>query len=171
MAESQAIVFVAFRRAGVLPHLIRRCVAILTVMIGLFCGSLLHAAPGKLIVKDDPGGSIRQRVELISSLSRSKTFVEIRGRYCFSACTLYLALGRTCVLDTTIFGFHGPASRIYGFSLPPKDFEYWSNVMANHYPEPLRSWFLKTGRFRTVGFYEITGAQLIEYGIPQCKTA
>ena len=41
-------------------------------------------------------------------------------------------------------------------------------VMAAHYPEPLKSWFLKKGRYLTVGFYKYSGRQLINIGIREC---
>lgn len=81
---------------------------------------------------------------------------------------MYLGLGSTCVAPNTVFGFHGPSSRMYGISLPPDVFEHWSSVMASHYPEPLRSWFLKKGRYLTVGFYKYSGRQLINMGIREC---
>lgn len=81
---------------------------------------------------------------------------------------MYLALPKACVTPDAVLGFHGPSSRIYGISLPPESFEHWSRVMAAHYPEPIKTWFLKKGRFRTVGFYMYSGQQLIDMGIRQC---
>lgn len=85
-----------------------------------------------------------------------------------SACTMYLDLSNMCVSRNVTFGFHGPSSKYYGVALPPAEFERWSRVMANHYPQPLRNWYMQTGRNITVGFYKMSGRDLIRMGIPEC---
>ena len=121
-----------------------------------------------LIVEDDRGGPVRARERKIRRLIRNGSRVEIRGSYCLSACTMYLAVRDLCVSRRTVFGFHGPSSPLYGIALPPESFERWSRLIAAHYPEPLRSWYLREGRNRTVGFYYLTGEQLIAMGIGEC---
>ena len=121
-----------------------------------------------VVVLNDKGGSVVERARLIRQYRAQGTRLEIRGQYCMSACTMYLGLSGTCVAPDTIFGFHGPSSRIYGIGLRPEVFEHWSKIMADHYPEPLKSWFLKTGRHRTVGFNTYNGRQLIGMGITAC---
>lgn len=120
-----------------------------------------------LVVNNDSGGNMAARVAQIDALRNSGTPVEIRGG-CMSACTMYLALRATCVSPSATLGFHGPSSQYYGIALPQKEFEHWSRIMANHYPEPLRSWFLREGRNITVGFHRISGRELIRLGVPQC---
>jgi hypothetical protein len=127
-----------------------------------------RAQPDPIIILDDPGGPLRERVSLIEHLSGRNVPIEITGRFCASACTLYLALPQTCVGRQTQFGFHGPSSPIYGISLVPEAFEHWSLVMADHYPAPLREWYLQTGRHVTTGMHIFTGADLIRFGIPEC---
>ncbi|MEE9428107.1 MAG: hypothetical protein V3V25_08170 [Paracoccaceae bacterium] len=122
-----------------------------------------------IIVHDDRGGGVVERARLIQTYQTDGIRIEIRGNYCLSACTMYLSLRETCVLPKTKFGFHGPSSRLYGISLSPDSFEHWSQVMARHYPEPLRTWFIDEGRYRTVGFYEFSGRDLINMGISRCK--
>ena len=119
------------------------------------------------IVTHDPGGPIEARVREIARLRGQDARIELRGG-CWSACTMYLALSGTCVSPSAVLGFHGPASTTYGLGLTPEVFEQASRLMADHYPEPLRSWYLRKGRNVTVGFYRISGAQLIEMGIPKC---
>ncbi len=121
-----------------------------------------------LIVGDDRGGPVRARERKIRRLIRNGSRVEIRGSYCLSACTMYLAVRNLCVSRRTVFGFHGPSSPLYGIALPPESFERWSRLIAAHYPEPLRSWYLREGRNRTVGFYYLTGERLIDMGIEEC---
>ena len=97
-------------------------------------GSLLTlpalARQSVLVVGNDPGGSVEQRVAVVRQLQGDGTQVEIRGDYCMSACTMYLALSRLCVAPQTMFGFHGPGSQIYGIGLAPAAFDHWSHVMA-----------------------------------------
>ncbi len=133
------------------------------------------AAPGAarennaLIIRDDRGGSVVARTRAIRELKASGRPVEIRGSFCLSACTLYLALPQACTEPGTVFGFHGPSSRLYGIALRPESFERWSEEMAGYYPEPVRSWFLQTARQRIVGFFRISGAELIKMGIRRCS--
>ena len=124
--------------------------------------------PRPMVVSNDPGGNVKDRIQRIEHLRRSGQRVEIRQGYCLSACTLYLGMQGTCVGPTARFGFHGPSSPIYGIALARDDFEYWSRVMASYYPEPLRRWYLQTGRTISVGFYEMSGRELIRLGVRQC---
>ena len=142
-------------------------------LIFLVAGLLLapqsvFAASQTVIVRDGQGGGVVARARLIRRYQANGTHVEIRGEYCLSACTMYLTLATTCISPDTTFGFHGPSSRLYGIALNPAAFEYWSRVMADHYPEPLRSWFLTNGRHRTVGFHEFSGRDLIDMGVARC---
>jgi len=147
------------------------CIASFLVVAGGCLNANWAADNGYLIVRNDRGGSVRDRAEIIETYRRSGTRIHIRGSYCLSACTLYLGLNRTCVAPDTIFGFHGPSSRFYGVALPFQSFDYWSRLMANYYPEPLRTWFIETGRHRIVGFHEFSGQNLIEMGVAECPRA
>ena len=127
------------------------------------------AQPPVMIVGNDPGGSVPDRLALIERLRRDGTRVEITGDYCLSACTLYLGLPRACADPDTVFGFHGPGSAVYGIGLTPDAFDHWSRVMARHYPERLRGWYLSVARKRTTGFYSVKGSALIEMGVASCR--
>lgn len=144
--------------------------------VGIIALSLLAAAvamPDKAqaesvkIVRNDPGGSVEKRLREIAQLRSSGTRVEIRGQ-CTSACTMFLGLPNACVSRTSRLGFHGPQSQYYGISLPPDKFEYWSLVMADHYPGAIRSWFIKEARLITMGVTTISGAQAIRMGARAC---
>ncbi len=119
-----------------------------------------------IVINNDRGGVVRKRVNEIKRLRAAHKRVEIRGRICYSSCTMYLGLPDTCVSPDTSFGFHGPS--YYGTRLSNRDFEYWSNVIASHYPQPLRRWYLREGRNRISGFYKISGRELIRLGIKPC---
>lgn len=144
-------------------------VIILLVGASLDTGSSAVAATNQtLIIRDDKGGNLAERARLINAYRADGIRVEIRGSYCLSACTMYLGLSDTCVAPDTTFGFHGPSSGLYGVALSAASFDRWSRVMADYYPEPIRSWFLTTGRNRTVGFHEFSGRELIGMGIRGC---
>jgi hypothetical protein len=142
--------------------------AALVTLVWLTFPVSVSAAIETVVIRNDKGGGVVDRVRIIRRYQVSGTHIEIRGNYCLSACTLYLNLPNTCVSPQTLFGFHGPSSRVYGISLDAAAFDYWSRIMADHYPEPLRSWFLTTGRHRTVGFHGFSGNDLIQLGIAQC---
>ncbi len=119
-----------------------------------------------LVIRNDRGGNLRERIALLETLRRQGRRAEIGGAECLSACTLYLGLPGSCVHRRTVFGFHGPSH--YGAPLPPGQFEFWSRQIADQYPEPLRSWYLETGRTRIAGFFRLSGAVLVQIGIPPC---
>lgn len=125
-----------------------------------------QAAPVN-VVRNDLGGSIPARLEMITQLRNAGHRIEIRGN-CASACTMYLGLPNTCVARNARLGFHGPSSQYYGISLSPREFDYWSKVMADHYPGALRNWFMTTARHTTMGIITITGAEAIRLGARAC---
>ncbi len=119
-----------------------------------------------LVVTSDYGGRLSERVSEIRNLRESGQSVELRGS-CMSACTMYLSLPNVCITQSARFGFHGPSYR--GEKLDDRLFQYWSNVMASHYREPLRSWFMSEARYRITGYYELSGAELIRMGYNECR--
>lgn len=143
---------------------------VLVVALSIYLGAqpVLGAQSVRaMIVRNDGGGNLAERVAQVRLLRRSGQRVEIRGA-CMSACTMLLGLRNTCVTPEATLGFHGPSSQYYGIALPGEEFEYWSRVMATHYPLPLRRWFLREGRNITVGFHQIRGSELIRIGVPRC---
>ncbi|QDC09113.1 hypothetical protein FHY55_07590 [Oceanicola sp. D3] len=121
-----------------------------------------------VIVGSDRGGFIRVRLAEIKELKAEKRRVEIRGKVCFSTCTMYLGVEDVCVSPKTTFGFHGPAMAVGRMS--PAQFDYVSRVIASHYPEPIANWYLAEGRTRTSGLYRMSGQNLIRLGVPACPT-
>jgi len=141
------------------------------VYLALAAGMAVAADSRHLVIQNDNGGAVTARARQIAALKRDQIRLEIRGDYCMSSCTMYLSLPDVCVTPQTIFGFHGPSSPIYGVGLLPAEFDRWSRMIAAYYPEPIRSWYMTTGRNRTVGFYRYSGRELIRIGIRQCPTA
>jgi len=129
--------------------------------------ALKSNAMAPLIVRNDRGGRVGRRAEEVRKLREANRAVELRGRICLSSCTMYLALAQTCVSPATTFGFHGPSH--YGQPLSPRDFEYWSQMIAAHYPARLKAWYLRKGRHRNSGYFRIKGSTLIAMGIKRCS--
>jgi hypothetical protein len=120
---------------------------------------------GVKVVRYDRGGMLGQRAAEIRLLRAKGQRVELHGT-CLSACTMYLGLPNVCVDRAANFGFHGPSRD--GKKLAPREFEYWSEIMAKNYREPLRSWYLSEARYRTSDYYQVSGAELIKMGYSQC---
>jgi hypothetical protein len=137
------------------------------IVFALVMGMPAHAQQAAtVIVQNDRGGAIGERLLSINRANANGTRFELRGRICYSSCTLYLGADHLCIDADTVFGFHGPSR--HGHPLPPKEFEHWSQVMAAQYRAPLQDWFLRTARHRIMGYYRLKGAQLIAMGYPQC---
>ncbi|MBE0412426.1 hypothetical protein [Yoonia sp.] len=147
---------------GAQPWLRRGVVGlILWMMAGLAQGQTMP-----FVVANDRGGLIGARVIEVAQLNAQHRRVELRGRFCYSSCTLYLGVENLCISPDTIFGFHGPSR--HGAALDRAQFEHWSQTMAQHYAAPLRDWFLRDARYQIKGIHRISGAKLIALGYPAC---
>jgi len=116
-----------------------------------------------LIIENDDGGNVEEYAQRIRAIPRS-TLVAIAG-VCSSACTMYLGHNRTCAYPDTVFSFHGPSDEVPGRALPQDEFNEISRLMAAHYPEPIRSWFMNTARYTLVGFHDRRGSEFIRLGL------
>jgi hypothetical protein len=115
------------------------------------------------VIKYDMGGALLDRMEEVSKLSG----VIIDGP-CYSACTLYLGAPKTCVTTRARLGFHSPAWRGGKKTLKPYHFELATQWMADHYPEPLRTWWMQTARHsRKLSI--LTGEQAVLMGAKLCS--
>lgn len=125
------------------------------------------AAYGKTIHKD-LGGPVAARMAEVDALRLSGERVKVKGT-CASACTLYMGLPNACTTRGAEWRFHGPSATTRGLGLPFDEFERVSQAMARHYPEPVRTWFLSTGRHIIGTYYRVSGAALIDMGaIKEC---
>lgn len=118
-------------------------------------------------VRNDMGGSVRERLAKIRALEAQQVPVRITGT-CVSACTMYLGLSQACVTPQARLGFHGPSTRLRGMPLPRAEFERLSQEMAQHYPPAIRAWFLADARMVTGDYITITGAEAIRMGARPC---
>ena len=124
----------------------------------------ISAAP--LVVYNDRGGLLRERIRKLAQLRQANRAVEIRGNICYSTCTMYLGLQNTCVSPTTTFGFHGPSS--YGRKLDAATFERASAIIGSYYPAALRTWYMNDARYSINSVRRITGQNLIAIGVRAC---
>ena len=142
------------------------------MLLAILCAGALAPLPAtaeqqpRIVIGNDRGGLIGARAAEIRQIRALGQSVEIRGNICYSTCTMYLAAENVCVDPRTTFGFHGPSR--YGQPLPPAQFDRWSEVMARHYREPLRSWFMRDARYAQSDIRRLSGAQLIALGYPGC---
>ncbi|SFP42191.1 hypothetical protein [Tranquillimonas alkanivorans] len=146
----------------------RKLVGVLSVAasVAAFVPAGTEAQNAPLVVSTDRGGVIGERVTAIDRIRALRQRVEIRGPLCLSSCTMLLGAGDVCVDPDAKLGFHGPS--LYGRPLTEDQFDYWSEIMATYYPEPLRRWFMKEARFRIAGYYTVTGENVIELGVKRC---
>lgn len=159
----------SFLKSALSIHGLRKITTVTTLGLSALLLQLETATAAQstaYVVGNDRGGYLHDRLNELRNLQRNGTRVQIRGRVCYSTCTMFLGLPNTCVDPNTTFGFHGPSRS--GRRLSPQKFDYFSQVMANHYPAPLRSWFMNEGRHRISGVYKIKGTQLIGMGVKSC---
>lgn len=126
---------------------------------------LLATPASALVIRNDPGGPVAERVAQIATLSTTGQTVKILGR-CASSCTMLLSIA--CVAPSARLGFHGPSSQYPGIALPPAEFERVSRQMATHYPPAIRTWFLREARLVTGDLLTLTGAEAIRLGAKKC---
>jgi len=116
-----------------------------------------NAAFGKTVTHDS-GGSVMERAREIEE-SRNRE-IRVTG-FCASACTLYLGMPNACTTNRARWLFHGPSGD------DPFMLQVAAFMMADHYPEPIRSLFLADYQFREV---TLRGSELIRVGaIAECK--
>lgn len=123
--------------------------------------------PNFIEITNDRGGLLVDRLVELQLLRETGQKVRITGNICYSTCTMFLGLPQTCVSPQTTFGFHGPSS--YGRPLDPAIFEEASQIMAAHYPQVLKDWYMKTGRHEIVDVYHFKGEDIVRMGIASCE--
>lgn len=119
-----------------------------------------------IIITGDPGGSVQARYNEIAEINRLGQRVEIRRGDCVSSCTMFLGADNVCVSPRAVFAFHGP----YRLSkkLSPAEFDHWSNLIAAHFPDALRQWYMNTARHKIYSVTRLSGAEVIRKGVPRC---
>jgi len=158
---------------GMLPPFLRKAILIFCVFISTSfpLGAKVEGRRNKtdtITILDDFGGLLNPRARRILEIMNDGSEVRIIGNFCYSACTMYLALPNLCISAKTKFGFHAPS--YFGIKHPKgKLFDDSTRFMASYYPEPVQTWFLHTGRYTTSGYRILSGSHLIDLGIRECK--
>ena len=134
------------------------------LLIGVGAVYFAHKQPSTVTVQNDGGGSIARYAGQALAWQANGTHPRLTGDYCASACTMYLSIAK-CVGPDTVLAFHGPSSATKGLGLSPATFEDASMTMADHYPDPLRAWFIAEGRYIIDGFTNFSGQELIDMGV------
>ncbi len=122
-------------------------------------------------IRDHRGGFLPMVVSNVDALNRAGVAGRIDGAFCFSACTVYLALRDVCVAPHTQFGFHAPKDPRSGRVLTGAAFERATMHVADYYRPALAAWWLRHGRHVQSGMAFRTGADLIAMGYRACPPA
>jgi len=126
-------------------------------------GTVAQATERPLTIHLDAGGTLKGRLHQLDLLRASRRPVVIAG-LCMSACTMLLALPQTCVDPEARLTFHGPQNSKR--RITPEQHEYYSRLIARHYPPQLERWYLREGRY---GKHNLTGSEVIDLGAIRCK--
>jgi len=95
-------------------------------------------AANEITIVNNQGGRVLGYAWRIKKVNELGTGVRFAGR-CASACTLYLAAERSCILPGATFGFHAP----YGSSA--KGNRSVRSFMLRNYPAWVRNWLYARG--------------------------
>ena len=123
----------------------------------------------KVVIRNDRGGLIGDRIEHIQQLRLKGASVQIGPGYCYSSCTMYLGLEDVCVHPQTELGFHGPINLNTRKRLNGAQFERWTTLAASYYPPKISESFMNKWRYRSSGLYKFWASDLVRYGIKLCK--
>jgi hypothetical protein len=116
-------------------------------------------------VGNSEGGFVEPVERRIAHMRATGQRAIIAGDFCWSACTLYLAVAE-CIGVKTQFGFHG-ASQNWVIPDPAE-----TTRIAGYYPKNLRHWFLTTSArdYDLFGITPLSGAQISQLtDIPICE--
>ena len=90
---------------------------------------------GRILIKDDSGGSIVDYEKTRIRLASNPSGVALCGTI-ESAATIFVSLPNACSCSDALFNFHGATKSFYH---SPEG----TAIMASYYPEPLKSWYLR----------------------------
>ena len=131
------------------------------------CLALLCASPASadLFMPMDRGGQIAEYEALVAASPRP---IRIDG-YCMSACTIKLAKG--CVTRRAVLMFHSAFDPVIAGRAGP-----WAGmspggnaVLMRYYPRRIAEHVRRNGWLLSPSYSEMTGAEAIKLGIPECK--
>lgn len=119
-------------------------------------------------IRDHKGGYLPRVVAQVNTLNRAGVAGRIDGGYCFSACTVFLALRDVCVAPWTQFGFHAPSDPRTRQALSGQAWQQVTAHVAGYYRPELADWWMRHGRHVRTGMAFRTGADLISMGYRAC---
>ncbi len=132
-----------------MPGIINAQKLLRTVALALLIGSAAMAQKaGTLIIQNDRGGAIGARLIAIAQANSSRTRIELRGRICYSSCTLYLGADDIRVSPDTVLAFTGPAATVDRYPMPNLSIGRKSWLRSTAHRARL---VLNTARHRTTG--------------------
>lgn len=122
----------------------------------------------QVIVGDHPGGLLKGIAADVSDINALGLPVRIIGRYCHSACTLFLGADRVCVSPKTRFGFHRPGNKPGAAPISAAGLRAAIKMAGTHYRPGLRDWWERQGS-RSRRLKELRGRDLIRMGYRSCE--
>lgn len=125
-------------------------------------------ATAEVQIRNHRGGYLPRIVAEVERMNRAGIAGRIDGGFCFSACTVFLALDRVCVAPWTQFGFHAPRDPASGAALRGPAFERATAQVAGYYRPALAAWWMREGRHVRQGLALRSGAELIAMGYRAC---
>jgi hypothetical protein len=145
-------------------RLIAICVLIFTLhgcqSTATSSNSGLELGANAITIVNDQGGHVVGYAWQVKKANENDTGVRFAGR-CDSACTLYLAAEKSCILPGATFGFHSPHGSDARGNRTIRRF------MLNNYPWWVRNWLSDRGGL-TEGFKVMPYAYASRF-IPACK--
>lgn len=134
--------------------------------------NLLWPPAGVVLVYNDQGGSINDRIMEIYDLNRAGAQVQIIGE-CHSACTMYLGMKNVCVHPHALLTFHSAKPFKKGTNEPVHDPELQALLnqrIAAQYPDFVAEKFLREWQYMEGDeMARINGQWFIDRGIPECR--
>ena len=121
----------------------------------------------RAVIGNSDGGFFQPVAGRIAQMQATGQRAVLAQDYCWSACTLYLAVAE-CVGARTLFGFHGATQAVF---IPDPDL---TKIVAEYYPGNLKHWFLTTSAsdFDPFGIKPMRGAEVSKLtGIPLCASS
>lgn len=134
---------------------------------GIFFWLGLHAAfaaPGAVTITNNRGGDVAEWQAAVETWRANDTQIIVAGR-CNSACTMVLALPKTCVTPDAVMGFHGASAKGPLAGL----YEAQANgILADHYPPSIRALFWEKFAAIKGRTAKLNADQLIALGVKPC---
>lgn len=122
----------------------------------------------QVIVREHHGGYLMGTIADVEDINTLGLPVRITGRYCYSACTLFLGAKDVCVSSRTVFGFHQPY-RPLGREISAAELQAAIGKSAALYRPGLREWWEEEGS-RSRELVKMTGQELARFGYRLCET-